>query len=140
MLKLSGITSPNMSAKKQLARMVNPHRANLIKWFSYQYPGSSAQAAEQLTKIAIENNYISRREAPPGESLKLWVTENTAPQWACRAAFDFLVQHDWLPDDDIGRAISARYLVLNGHDVTAQWREAAGHWLDLALRAQRENS
>ena len=127
-----------MSAKTTLARMVNPNRANLIKWFSYRFIGSSAQAAECLTKVAIERKYIPSRAAPPGESLKRWVKDNQAPQWACRAAFDYLIDNQWRPDDEQSKAIAARYLLLNGHRVTREWTELIEPWLNIAQQANRE--
>lgn len=128
-----------MTAKNTLARVVNPKRAYLIKWFSYQFDGTSTQAAECLTKIATDRKYITVRRAPPGESLKSWVKAKKAPQWACRAAFDYLVEKEWRPHDDLSKAIAARYLLLNGHTVTKEWEGAIGSWLNIALEADKES-
>lgn len=119
--------------------MVNPQRANLIKWFSFSFEGSSRQAAIYLARIAIEKNYISNKKAPPGEILKHWIVNNNAPQWACRAAFDYLMQNGWKPNDDIQCAIAARYLLLNEHKITKEWSEVTGQWLILAYQAQQES-
>ncbi|WP_286303321.1 hypothetical protein [Vibrio apostichopi] len=132
------ITLVDMTAKTTLARVVNPKRANLIKWFSYQFDGSSTQAAECLTNIAIERKYITYRSAPPGESLKHWVKAKKAPQWACRAAFDYLIDNDWQPNDELSKAIAARYLLLNGHRITQEWEYLIGPWFDIALEANKE--
>lgn len=126
------------SAKKRLAQVVNPERANLIKWFSIAFPGSSVQAIAHLTKIAIENHYVDKRKTPPGEILKHWVTNNNAPQWACRASFDYLIEQHWLPHDEIECAIAARYLLLNGHAISKEWANLTGKWLNLAYQAQEE--
>lgn len=127
-----------MTSKKTLARIVNPSRANLIKWFSYRFNGSSAQAAECLTNIAIERKYIISRAAPPGESLKHWIKENRAPQWACRAAFDYLIDNQWHPDDEQSKAIAARYFLLNGYNITLEWRAIIEPWLEVAEQVNRK--
>lgn len=129
-----------MSAKTQLARMVNPNRANLIKWFSYRFDGSNTQAIDHLTQVAIEKGYVSPRKAPPGECLKSWVTANNAPQWACRSAFDFLIDNQWKPEDESSKAIAARYLLLNNRVITEEWNAMLGVWLTIAQQAINENN
>ena len=134
------ITLINMSAKAKLARMVNPNRANLIKWFSYRFDGTSTQGIECLTKVAIEKGYVSPRKTPPGVSLKSWVMANNAPQWACRAAFDFLIDNQWKPEDEYSRAIAARYFLLNNYVITEEWNAILGVWLTIARQADNENN
>ena len=88
-------------------------------------------------RVAIEKGYISPRSAPPGEALKLWVVSNNAPQWACRAAFDYLIDNKWRPDDEKGKAIAARYLILNDYTVTNELAECIEPWLSLARQASQ---
>ncbi|MFD1877445.1 hypothetical protein [Vibrio chagasii] len=71
--------------------------------------------------------------------MKCWVKAKKAPQWACRAPFDFLVDKEWRPYDDLSKAIEARYLILNGHAVTKEWERAISSWLNIALKADKES-
>ena len=99
--------------KKKLAQVVNIHRANLIKLYSLHFESSATQAIKKITTRAVEEAYVAHRSPPPGEVIKSWVIESRAPQWACRATFDLLIELDWLPKTDIEKAIAARFLLLN---------------------------
>ncbi|SON51474.1 hypothetical protein [Vibrio tapetis] len=126
--------------KKKLARVVNTHRAKLIKLYSLNFEGSATQAIEQITTRAVERAYVSHRPPPPGEVMKAWVIESRAPQWACRATFDLLIELNWLPNTDIEKAIAARFLLLNDYPINESWKALLGEWLELAKQAQKENS
>lgn len=120
--------------------MVNTNRASLIKLYSLHFEDSATQAIEQITIRAINRTYVAYRPPPPGEVMKAWVIENRAPQWACRATFDLLIELDWLPNTDIEKAIAARFLFLNDYPITESWKALLGEWLELAKQAQNENS
>lgn len=128
-----------LSRRSALAKIVNANRANLIKWYSFGFSGTSKAAAESLTNIAINKMYIDERAVPPGNTLKQWVINQSAPQWACRAAFDYLVDVGWQPKNDTEKAIAARYLVLNNHSINEQWRSCLGDWLKVAIEAKEND-
>ncbi|MEZ9184834.1 hypothetical protein AB4151_03225 [Vibrio splendidus] len=126
--------------KKKLAQVVNTHRASLIKLYSLHFEGSATQAIEQITTRAVDRSYVAHRPPPPGEVIKSWIIESRAPQWACRASFDLLIELDWLPNTDIEKAITARFLLLNDYPINESWKVLLGEWLELAKQAQNENS
>ena len=122
-----------------LAQWVTPHRALLIKYFSREFAGTSKAAAEQLTDIAITAGYIGQRLPVPGENLKQWVLQGNAPFWACRSAFDYLVNHGWIPHDDVERALYARFALANTVFVSAETQALLGQFWPLACAAQKES-
>ena len=126
--------------KKKLAQVVNTHRASLIKLYSLHFEGSATKAIEQITTRAVDRSYVAHRSPPPGEVIKSWVIESRAPQWACRSSFDLLIELNWLPNTDIEKAITARFLLLNDYPINESWKVLLGEWLELAKKAQNENS
>ncbi|MBF4327759.1 hypothetical protein EAY16_20990 [Vibrio anguillarum] len=92
-----------------------------------------------LTAHAVSTWYINTRPSPPGETLKEWVMNKNPPQWACRAAFDLLLVEGWKPQTNTEKAIAARYLVLNQHIISNEWRQHLGQWLTIANQADAEN-
>ncbi|ENL3888467.1 TPA: hypothetical protein I6W77_003135 [Vibrio cholerae] len=126
--------------KRSFARLVNANRAILIKYYSLLKSGTQLELSTSITDHAIKSNYIPPRVPPPGSALKTWYCDNSAPQWACRAAFDLLIQLDWTPTNETERAIAARYLTLNNHNITQQWQDILGEWLTIAQTINKENS
>ncbi len=68
-------------------------RAEIIKAYSYHFPGTSANAAKALTQLAVELGYIEQRPAIYGETLKAWVMQQSTPAWAAKAAQHYLTVH-----------------------------------------------
>lgn len=122
-----------MYTKPAFARMVNSHRAILLKHYSIVAPGTSTEKIQTLTLHANRHAYVSRRTAPPGRAMSEWVIKNEAPQWACRAAFDLLLTFGWKPITDKDIAVTARYLLLNNHPIDTHWKELLGTWLEIAV-------
>lgn len=129
----------NMSEKQTLARIVNANRSKLLKYYSLDFDGSASQAMKALTERAVKLKFVVDRHPPPAAALRSWIVENEAPQWACRSAFEFLLEYGWEPQDDVEQAIAARYLLLNQHTLTSKWEKTLGPWLELAIKANREN-
>lgn len=122
---------------KNFARLVNTNRALLIKYLSLLSADSLGHVSKALTKHAIEHQYVSERFPPTATALKCWYIENHAPQWACRAAFDLLIQLGWTPQNDIEKAITARYLILNQY-ILSDWYDLLSEWLDISLSINYE--
>ncbi|AGU59981.1 hypothetical protein DEB41_17630 (plasmid) [Vibrio anguillarum] len=125
--------------RKDFARLVNANRAVLLKHYSYLSTVSASEAMKALTAHAVSTWYINTRPSPPGETLKEWVMNKNPPQWACRAAFDLLLVEGWKPQTNTEKAIAARYLVLNQHIISNEWRQHLGQWLTIANQADAEN-
>jgi hypothetical protein len=51
-----------------------------------------------------------------------------------------LIELDWLPNTDIEKAITARFLLLNDYPINESWKVLLGEWLELAKQAKNENS
>lgn len=124
--------------RRTYARLVNANRALLLRHYSYLSDGSASQAVVKLTQHAVAAGYIPKRPPPPGQTIREWTIKNSAPQWACRAAFDLLIDHGWEPETDTERAVSARYLLLNKHNVSIRWYQLLGKWLTVAEQANIE--
>ncbi len=120
-----------MLNKQQYARLVNDHRASLIKLVSRLKEGSAVSKSKDITDNAIRCGYVQKRTSPPGSVMSEWVLEKSAPQWACRSAFDILIELGWVPKTDTEKAVCARYVVMNNHPLD-DWEEILGHWLTLA--------
>jgi len=126
--------------KRLFARLVNTNRAILIKHYSLLQSGTAQEASASITNHAIKSSYIGQRKPPPGSALKEWLCEKSAPQWACRAAFDLLLRLDWSPRNEVEKAIAARYLTLNNHHINQHWHKTLGEWLVIAQTINKENS
>jgi len=60
---------------------------------------SPSQAALKLNEKAICEGLVQRRIAPKGTTLQDWINKNSAPMWACKAAFMLCLESGWRPND-----------------------------------------
>lgn len=126
--------------KKSFARLVNANRAALIKYYAALSGISAVEASTAITQQAVQKNYIERKSPPPGSALKDWYGKNNAPQWACRAAFDLLVSLGWRPVTYEDKAVSARYLTLNGYSLSSEWQQLLGEWITVSTNINKRLS
>ena len=108
--------------------MIRPHRSVVITSWNFLSDDvlgmTPAEAAYELTQRAVRCQFVAPREAPPGATLKEWGRTGKAPFWACLAAVDLLMEHGWLPDNEVEWSVLA-HLWLRAHGPFANIREVS---------------
>ena len=72
-------------------------RAWLLTTFNKRWGFTDAQAAEDLTEHAVENDYIPPRKPVPGKTYRDWRLTGKPPLWVCCAACDLLLDDGFIP-------------------------------------------
>lgn len=106
---MSESATPNQpSGFKWLAR---GSRARAINEWLFQSGMSPSQAALKLNEKAIIEGLVQRRSAPKGTTLQDWINKNSAPMWACKAAFILCLENGWRPGDASGWAMYGYFFI-----------------------------
>ena len=89
-------TPDNTSGFTWLIRGV---RSRAINEWLFQSGLPPSTAAERLTEKAVTAGMVQRKTPPKGTTLQDWIDKNSAPMWACKAAFQLCLDSGWRPQD-----------------------------------------
>ncbi|KAB1469136.1 hypothetical protein FZI27_20340 [Cronobacter sakazakii] len=79
--------------------LVRGSRSRAINEWLFQSGLSPSLAAVRLCEKAVSEGLVQRKTAPKGTTLQDWIEKNSAPMWACKAAFLLCLESGWKPKD-----------------------------------------